>query len=320
MEQIAPLQSMRPLTRFFIFLSLLLMSVSFGGLLGNLAITNICDCVIPEDPAEFLKLAQESPLMVAGIKLSVIISQLIGFAMPAIFFARLVNVDVATELGMVNKTNYRSYLLGALLIISLLPVVNFTHWLNQQIDFEAMWGEVGTQIKSMEELNGKLTQLILPSDGDIPNLLYVIFLIAIIPAICEELVFRGVFQKIFTNMFINKHVGIWVAAFVFSFAHFQFYGFLPRFILGAALGYLFMYSRTLWVPMVAHAVNNTLGVLFAYWKLDEGETLNTDTLGTAASDWIWIAVSIVFATGLFIMLRKANKNIPEETETIEPTI
>jgi cbb3-type cytochrome oxidase subunit 3 len=61
-------------------------------------------------------------------------------------------------------------------------------------------------------------------------------------------------------------------------------------------------------------------VLFAYWKLDEGETLNTDTLGTAASDWIWIAVSIVFATGLFIMLRKANKNIPEETETIEPTI
>jgi hypothetical protein len=76
MEQFAPLQSAKATTRFFIFLSLLLLSASFGGIIGNLLIKAVCACEIPEDPTEFLKLATENPLMVAGIKLSVIASQL----------------------------------------------------------------------------------------------------------------------------------------------------------------------------------------------------------------------------------------------------
>lgn len=312
MEQFAPLQSAKATTRFFIFLSLLLLSASFGGIIGNLLIKAVCACEIPEDPTEFLKLATENPLMVAGIKLSVIASQLLGFAMPALFFARLVNVDVAEELGLENKTNLKSYAVAAVLIAAAIPIINFTHWLNMQIDFAAMWGEVGVQIKKFEEMNGELTKLILPSDGKIGNLLYVIFLIGVIPGVCEELVFRGVFQKIFTKAFTNKHAGVWAAAFVFSFAHFQFYGFLPRFILGAVLGYLYMYSRTLWVPILAHAVNNSLGVLFAYFNLDEGETINTDTLGTTAADWIWLTASIIITVGLFIIFKKFNKGNNEQ--------
>ena len=312
MEQFAPLQSAKATTRFFIFLSLLLLSASFSGIIGNLLIKAVCACEIPEDPNEFLKLATENPLMVAGIKLSVIASQLLGFAMPALFFARLVNVDVAEELGLENKTNFKSYAVAAVLIAAAIPIINFTHWLNMQIDFAAMWGEVGMQIKKFEEMNGELTKLILPSDGNIGNLLYVIFLIGLIPGICEELVFRGVFQKIFTKAFTNKHAGVWAAAFVFSFAHFQFYGFLPRFILGAVLGYLYMYSRTLWVPILAHAVNNSLGVLFAYFNLDEGETINTDTLGTSTADWIWLTASIMITVGLFIVFKKFNKGNNEQ--------
>jgi membrane protease YdiL (CAAX protease family) len=313
MEQFAPLQSAKATTRFFIFLSLLLLSASFGGIIGNLLIKAVCACEIPEDPTEFLKLATEKPLMVAGIKLSVIASQLLGFAMPALFFARLVNVDVAEELRLENKTNFKSYAVAAVLIAAAIPIINFTHWLNMQIDFAAMWGEVGMQIKKFEEMNNELTKLILPSDGNIGNLLYVIFLIGLIPGICEELVFRGVFQKIFTKAFTNKHAGVWAAAFVFSFAHFQFYGFLPRFILGAVLGYLYMYSRTLWVPILAHAVNNSLGVLFAYFNLDEGETINTDTLGTSATDWIWLTASIIITVGLFIVFKKFNKGNNEQS-------
>ncbi len=313
MEQFAPLQSAKSTTRFFIFLSLLLLTTSFGGIIGNLLIKAVCSCEIPEDPTEFLKLATENPLMVAGINLSIIASQLLGFAMPALFFARLVNVDVADELGLENKTNLKSYVVAAVLIAAAIPIINFTHWLNMQIDFAAMWGEVGVQIKKFEEMNGQLTKLILPSDGNVGNLLYVIFLIGIIPGVCEELVFRGVFQKIFTKAFANKHVGVWAAAFVFSFAHFQFYGFLPRFILGAVLGYLYMYSRTLWVPILAHTVNNSLGVLFAYFNLDEGETINTDTLGTTAADWIWLTASVIITLGLFIVFKKSNKDNCEKT-------
>lgn len=315
MEQFAPLQSTRALTRFFIFFSLLLMSASFGNILGGLIIKSICDCITPDDPEAFLKMAQESPLLVTGIKFSVIVSQLIGFAMPSIFYARLVNVDVAEELGFENQTNLKSYLFAGLLIIAILPIINFTHWLNMQIDFQSIWGELGDQIKKLEDVNGELTRLILPQPGDIKNLLFVTFILGIIPALCEELVFRGVFQRIFTQMFSNRHAGVWVAAFVFSFAHFQFYGFIPRFIMGAVLGYMYMYSRTLWVPMLAHAVNNSLAVFFAYFELDKSETLNTDTLGAGASDWIWLVTSVLISAGLFFLFKKANpQKVIQSTE------
>lgn len=318
MEQFAPLQPARSATRFFVFLSLFLLFYSFGSLIGQLVIQKVCGCEIP-DPDTFLQAVKDDPLLIHGIRISVIFSQFIGFALPAIFFARLVNVDVLGELQLINKTTYKSYLIAALLIIAALPMVNLMQWLNMQVDFPALMGETGTKIKELEDLNTGISKLLLPEPGDVKTLLLVIIVLAITPAICEELVFRGVFQTIFTRAFKNKHLGVWVAAIVFSAMHLQFYGFLPRLVLGAVLGYLFAYSRTLWVPMVAHAVNNTLSVLGPYFELDKSETLNTDTLGTTASDWIYVAISLLITVGLLIVFKKINKDIPDEPEALEPT-
>lgn len=318
MEQFAPLQQARSATRFFIFLSLFLLFYSFGGLIGQIIIKAVCDCEIP-DAAVFLQAVQEDPMLVQGIRVSVIFSQFLGFALPAFFFARLVNVDVLGELQLINRTSNKSYLIAAIIIIAALPMVNLMQWLNMQVDFPALMGETGIKIKEMEDLNTGISKLLLPQPGDVKTLLLVLIVLAITPAICEELVFRGVFQQLFTRAFRNKHLGVWVAAFVFSAMHFQFYGFLPRLVLGAVLGYLFAYSRTLWVPMVAHAINNTLSVLAPYFELDKGETLNTDTLGTSASDWIYVAISLLITVGLLIVFKKINKDIPDEPKALEPT-
>ncbi|UPT66064.1 MAG: CPBP family intramembrane metalloprotease [Sphingobacteriales bacterium JAD_PAG50586_3] len=229
----------------------------------------------------------------------------------------MVNVDVSEELELANKTSYKSYLIAGLLIVAALPLINLMLWLNMQVDFPALLGEFGTAIKEMEDMNTGLGKMLLPEPGDVKTLLLVIVVLGITPAICEELVFRGVFQRILTASFKNGHAGVWAAAFIFSAIHFQFYGFLPRLVLGAVLGYLFMYSRTLWVPMLGHAVNNTLSVLASYFQLNESETLNTDTLGTSASDWLIIVVSIVITVGLFIVFKKINKDIPQEPENTD---
>ena len=88
--------------------------------------------------------------------------------------------------------------------------------------------------------------------------------IAAIPAVGEELLFRGMFQNIFLRIFKNHHAAIWAAAFIFSAVHFQFFGFLPRLLLGALFGYLYVWTGNLLVPMVAHFTNNGISLLALY--------------------------------------------------------
>ena len=91
-------------------------------------------------------------------------------------------------------------------------------------------------------------------------------IIAALPAIGEELIFRGVFQKILQNLFRSGHLSVWFTSFLFSAIHFQFYGFLPRFILGLIFGYLFLWSRNIWLPVIAHFINNAVPTVGAYIK------------------------------------------------------
>jgi len=101
------------------------------------------------------------------------------------------------------------------------------------------------------------------------GLMFNIFMIAVLPALGEELMFRGVIQRIFSNWTKNYHWGIWITAFLFSAMHMQFYGFLPRMALGAMFGYLLVWTGTMWVPILAHFVNNLMGVL-GYYLIDKG--------------------------------------------------
>jgi len=76
--------------------------------------------------------------------------------------------------------------------------------------------------------------------------------------------FRGTLQPFFTKWFANKHVAIIVTAFIFSAIHFQFYGFIPRFLIGIYLGYLFVWGKSLWLPIIAHFMHNANSLIFDY--------------------------------------------------------
>lgn len=85
------------------------------------------------------------------------------------------------------------------------------------------------------------------------------------PAVGEELVFRGLIQNQAHYLFKNIHLAIWLTALFFSFFHLQFYGLIPRLLLGALFGYLYYWSGTLWIPILAHFVNNGLALIMAYF-------------------------------------------------------
>lgn len=323
MEQFAPLQYARPLTRIFLFFSLLLMSMMFGAMVGGLIAEKFFYFVMGGDTETLLKDAAENADALRGLKVVQLSAQVFGLLMPSLFFARLVRVDVGEELNLYNKALPLSYLLLAIAMIVLIPFINFTAWLNNSIDFPTLLGEAGKIMKEQEEQNGKLTELFL----DMPtfkSFLFMVVVVGIMPALAEEFVFRGVFQKTLTNLFKNVHLGVWFAAIVFSASHFQFYGFVPRMLMGAVLGYAFAYSRTIWVPVVGHAVNNTFGVIARYLGWDKSESaLNPDTIGVGTSEIISAIVSLAIGGGLMYLLAKkevADKSQPtyEETPQLPP--
>jgi hypothetical protein len=120
-------------------------------------------------------------------------------------------------------------------------------------------------MRSKEDEAAELTRLLIPSSN--AGVLFLnLFIVAALPAISEELFFRGVLQRIFYGFFKSPHISIWTAAVLFSALHLQFYGFIPRLILGLSFGYLYYWGRTLWLPVIAHFVNNGIAVTAEYFQ------------------------------------------------------
>jgi len=105
--------------------------------------------------------------------------------------------------------------------------------------------------------------------------------------------------------FKNKHLGVWSAAIVFSAFHMQFYGFLPRMLMGAYLGYLFLWSGSLWVSIAAHFANNGMAV-FLIWLSNRGVVkADVDTIGTGGEmEWIPVIVSCIMIVASLLLIHK----------------
>jgi membrane protease YdiL (CAAX protease family) len=130
------------------------------------------------------------------------------------------------------------------------------------------------------------------------ELVFNIFLLAVIPAIGEEFIFRGCLQRIFGRWSGNKHVAIWLTAIIFSAIHVQFYGFVPRMFLGALFGYLFTWSGTIWIPILAHFMNNAIAVTTAYVYQQQGISL--DKLDQPEPVAFYVYILSLFAFGALL--------------------
>lgn len=176
-----------------------------------------------------------------------------------------------------RRINGKALFLIVLILIISLPFVNLLTELNAKIHIPIESFE--NYFRKLEDQTESLMMTLVKAEN-VGALLVNIFMIAIIPAFGEELVFRGLIQKHFTDLFKNGHVAILVTAIIFSLAHFQVYSFLPRFFLGLILGYAFYYGKSLWYPMMAHLTNNFLGVLYYYMFMNKETGDKFEQIGT----------------------------------------
>ncbi len=216
-------------------------------------------------------------------------------------------------LRMDVPVQWQNILLAVVIMICAVPGINLLADLNSRVELPKSLEFIEQILKSQEEAAAALTERFLQADN-IGGLLLNIGLMALLPAFSEELSFRGTLQQIISKDQNGKeqstkvHLAIWITAFIFSAIHMQFYGFVPRMLLGAMFGYVFVWSGSLWVPITMHFVNNGLAVLVYYLMGESENTKNiADTLGAGDTWYLGVFSILITSLGLLIFYRRTHK-------------
>ena len=210
------------------------------------------------------------------------------FIFPILFYSYLTNLNLYFE----RYLNRQSIILVASIMLLIVPFISLLLQWNSSIVFPK-W------LTQFDINSTHIIEAFLQMDS-IYDLIINLFLLAVIPAIGEELFFRGYVQQTLINKYINKHSAILVTAFIFSLFHLDFAGLIPRFFLGALLGYLFLWSKNIWIPIIAHFINNGQAVLIAY--ISSGSKDKIDKFGYSISNELDIDLSIAFFSFTSVIL------------------
>jgi uncharacterized protein len=245
------------------------------------------------------------------LKLVQTMSAIGAFIVPAFLIAYLFDRRPLHYLKLDRNPDFLSVIFVLLAILFSTPLINYLGHLNSYLDLPGFLQGVEDWMQQTEEQAGKMTKAFL--DMRTPGeLFFNLFMIGLIPAVGEELLFRGIIQKLFTKWSNNIHTGIWVAAFLFSAMHMQFYGFLPRMILGVILGYLFVWSGSIWLPIIAHFINNAGAVISSYLFQRGQISVDPDAIGTQ-NDAGMVMISLLTTLFLLFLVNRRERARAEAT-------
>ncbi len=221
----------------------------------------------------------------------IIIQQLAVFVIPTIVTGYFMTGNSLSYFGLNKRPRQLSVVIVIVLALFLIPVATFTGFVNEMADLpQWLSGLEGWLLDKEMEARETVTVLLENKErwSNVAN----IVIIALLPAIGEELFFRGLFLRIIEKGTRSSSIAVVLSALIFTILHFQFYGLLPRFILGVVYGLLFVWSRSLWLPMIAHFVNNLAAVIASGFIPVYSE------LGSAGSNDVLSAIPMALASGL----------------------
>ena len=262
MSQKFTLNNERAGYQLFIFFSFSFVSFCIGSLIGILLLQPLFGISMFANPLLLQDL--QNPKTVDALRFLQLVQSIFLFIVPTIFFYKIQSSKSTSYSWFQHQVSLITILCLITLMIAWLPITDFTASLNKQIQIPDLFKDIEIWMKEKEMLAENLTKALLKMNS-IAEFLYVLILVAILPAIGEELFFRGTLQPLLSRLVKNPHVGIWITAIIFSAIHFQFYGFLPRMLLGAVFGYLFYWSGNIFLPIIGHFINNGAAVIASYF-------------------------------------------------------
>ena len=181
-----------------------------------------------------------------------------GIVAMALFYRRPLQV-----MGLDRAPSWLSILFILLFYVISIPAMNWLVHINEAMSLPSWMSGLENWMRSTEDAAAEATRNILDVNT-VGSLIATIFVVGFMAGLSEEILFRGAMLRTMQDSRLGTHAVVWIVAILFSALHMQFYGFVPRMVLGLWLGYLFVWSRSLWVPIIAHTLNNSTVVIFSY--------------------------------------------------------
>lgn len=224
-------------------------------------------------------------------------------AVPAIIFSFIISKKTFAALSFGKKVSGSQLMWVAAIVFTALLISGALGELNSMIPLPGAWAE---KFKAMEDEYNKQV-LALSSMKTFTDYIISLVLIALLPAMFEEMFFRGAMQQVLIKLFGSALAGILITSIIFSAIHLSFYGFLPRLFLGMMLGYIFYYSKNLWLNILAHFLNNAAALTQMYLLSKEGK-LNEETMNDTFPIYYGLIAAAAFVLA-FKMFRKKSEQL-----------
>ena len=269
------------LERIFLLMALIIIGLILGTVIGF----------------AYVFITKSNPNDLNALRFMQISSQIFTFVLPPIIYALLVKEKPTNDLGL-KKSKILWALVGIAMIFLIMPLNSvFAEW-NANLTLPDSMSRIEYLMKQMQEAATEMIEKFVNVDT-VGGLILNLFMIAGLAALGEELLFRSIIQTSLIKICKNAHIGILIASAIFSFIHFEFYGFVPRLILGMLLGYMFYFSGSIWIPMLMHFLNNGTVVL-VYFLNNKGITnIDVDTFGQTSIPILIISIVVMIVLFIF---------------------
>ncbi len=248
--------------------------------------------------------------LVAAMRIMTVVQDIVVFILPAILTTILIARRPDEFLFLNRKPQLKAILVVLLTLVVSIPAMNLLIEWNESISFPESLKAVEQWMRASEENAADSINLLLGGET-IADLILSVLIVGLLTGLSEELFFRGILQKLMITRPMNVHFAIWATAFIFSAIHLQFFGFFPRLLLGVFFGYLVWWSKCLWLPVIAHAFNNSL-VVVTKWMEQTGVThtdLSEMKIAATVADVTMVAASIVATViTIWLLYRMLQKN------------
>jgi uncharacterized protein len=239
------------------------------------------------------------------------ISTLVIMAIPAFALARIITKKPTEYLGFSSKIDYQQILLVVAIAIVGMLLSGSLGEVSKLIPLPNSWKIKADKLEASFEKG----VMIFANMKTTTDYLLSILMIAILPAIFEELLFRGALQKVLIDWFKRPHIAILVASILFSLVHLSIYGFLSRMVLGMVLGYVFYYSKNIWLNILMHFINNGVGITLMYIAMKKGASAKDSMSDTLP---VWVApIAIIVMIVLLWFYKKVCENRISKFEDVK---
>lgn len=244
---------------------------------------------------------QAYPNGIIALKFIQVFAHLGTFVVPAILFSRALNQNPVLFLKINHHSRTYNYLLALLLVLVATPFTSWLYGFNLGLRLPASYADLEALLRQWEE-SARMQQEAFMIANTWPEYLTNLFVMAIVPAIAEELFFRGCLQNFVRMCFYNLHISVFFTAIIFSSIHGQFFGFLPRLAFGVILGYAFAFSGNIWVSITAHFFNNAMVIIAGFMA-----TKHTD-VAFLKEDYLFPmyinVLSLILTAGILLLMSR----------------